>query len=382
MKRTSLARTFAAVLWFVTTCAGGTEPLDEKLSSPLPIAPIPKKKLIVGVSPAPPFNIQKSDGSWTGISVELWEQVAKELDLDYAYHETDLPGNFAGLVEGWLDVAVGPLTITGRREEVCDFTHAYFASSLAIAVPTNHLSGSDRFFANLFNWSIWRVVLRVAAGLLATMALVAVFIWLCERRANSAHFGGGGHPARGYGTALWWSAVTMTTVGYGDISPKTFRGRVIAVIWMFVSLVLVSTFTATIASVLTAERLNQIAAIRGLDDLRQLRIGTFADSSSAQFLQANHIDHRTFERKELFEELENRKIQAVLYDEPFLRYVVRTQYPDEFTVLPLNLDTQLYALALREGSSLREPINRVLLSKVHEPTWQSLLYRYLGTARD
>jgi polar amino acid transport system substrate-binding protein len=172
----------------------------------------------------------------------------------------------------------------------------------------------------------------------------------------------------------------MTTVGYGDVSPQTAKGRVIAVIWMFVSLVLVSTFTATMASILTTERLNQGAVIRGLDDLREIRIGTFADSSTAQYLEANHIDYKAFGRNELFEALEKRKIQAVLYDEPFLRYVVRSQYPGQFTVLPLNLDTQLYAFAVREGSALREPINRVLLRKIHEPAWRDLLYRYLGGA--
>jgi polar amino acid transport system substrate-binding protein len=149
---------------------------------------------------------------------------------------------------------------------------------------------------------------------------------------------------------------------------------------MFVSLVLVSTFTATMASILTAERLSQGAVIRGLDDLRQIQIGTFADSSTAQYLQANHIEYQAFGRDELFKALAKRKIQAVLYDEPFLRYVVRTQYPGQFTVHPVSLDTQLYAFAVRESSALREPINRVLLRKIHEPGWRDLLYRYLGRA--
>src|SRR6476646_5840961 len=115
------------------------------------------------------------------------------------------------------------------------------------------------------------------------MAIVAALIWLCERRVNAAQFGDG-RAGRGFGAALWWSAVTMTTVGYGDVSPQTFKGRVIAVLWMFTSLVLVSTFTATMASILTTARLNEAFTVRGLDDLREIHVGTVADSSTAQYL--------------------------------------------------------------------------------------------------
>ncbi len=60
--------------------------------------------------------------------------------IDFEFHETNLSGNFDGLAQGWLDFAVGPLTITERREEVCDFTHAYFSSSIAVAVPSQPLA--------------------------------------------------------------------------------------------------------------------------------------------------------------------------------------------------------------------------------------------------
>lgn len=51
-----------------------------------------------------------------------------------------------------------------------------------------------------------------------------------------------------FGKALWWAAVTITTVGYGDVTPVTLTGRTIAVAMMIGGIALLGTITATIAS--------------------------------------------------------------------------------------------------------------------------------------
>jgi voltage-gated potassium channel len=48
--------------------------------------------------------------------------------------------------------------------------------------------------------------------------------------------------------ALWWSFVTITTVGYGDKFPVTTEGRIIAMVLMTVGVGLFGTFTGFIAS--------------------------------------------------------------------------------------------------------------------------------------
>lgn len=51
-----------------------------------------------------------------------------------------------------------------------------------------------------------------------------------------------------FGDSLWWSVVTTTTVGYGDISPKSFGGRIIACLLMLVGIGFLGMITGSIAT--------------------------------------------------------------------------------------------------------------------------------------
>ncbi len=76
------------------------------------------------------------------------------------------------------------------------------------------------------------------------------------------------------GEAIWWTVVTMTTTGYGDLVPVTDLGKVVAGVTMILGLLLIGTFTALVASSLVAtegelEKAQLESLRQELDALRQ-----------------------------------------------------------------------------------------------------------------
>ncbi len=126
-----------------------------------------------------------------------------------------------------------------------DFSQVYYSGGLGIAVPRQPVG-------NIFYHVVEELL---SAQFLAYVAVMGVLlmcsglvVWWIERRINPDQFGRG---ARGLVDGMWWSAVTMTTVGYGDTAPKSVSGRLLGMAWMFASVVLVSIFTASITTTLT-----------------------------------------------------------------------------------------------------------------------------------
>ena len=64
--------------------------------------------------------------------------------------------------------------------------------------------------------------------------------------------------------AFWWSFVTITTVGYGDITPSTVGGRIIGVVVMVFGIGLLGMFTATIASAFVDTKLKEGKGVKDI----------------------------------------------------------------------------------------------------------------------
>jgi polar amino acid transport system substrate-binding protein len=333
---------------------------------------VPDRELVVATKNAPPFAIKNDDGSWSGISIDLWREIASRLGLKYRLQEDDLSGMLAGVSNGKYDAAVAALTVTAERELKMDFSHPFYTSGLSIAVPANSsnawLGVVQRFFTLQF--------VTVVMALLLLLLIIGGLVWLFEHRRNQQF---GGPAVNGIGSGLWWSAVTMTTVGYGDKAPVTVGGRFVALVWMFASIIIISSFTAAIASALTVGELS--TGIRGPQDLYHSHTGSVKNSSSAAYLDDRHIAYTDFNTvQQGLAALTRGEIDAFVYDQPLLQYAAKTDFQGQIQVLSNTFRRQDYAIALPDKSPLKEEIDQQLLVQLESTGWQQQVGRYLGVS--
>src|SRR5262249_58208548 len=213
--RVNRLRTFCAVVAIALFC--GTA--QAQPANP----PASNKQLLLGTKEAPPFAMKDQDGTWHGISIDLWHRIADRLHLRYRFlEEPTVQDLVAGTADGSFDAAIAALTVTAARDRIVDFTQPFYSTGLGIAVST----GESRWRSvsrALLSFGFFQAVL----ALVGIAILVGFVIWLLERR-KTEHFRGG---AKGLGTGLWWSAIAMTQAGAAQQDPATIPGRMGGLGW-------------------------------------------------------------------------------------------------------------------------------------------------------
>ena len=106
-----------------------------------------------------------------------------------------------------------------------------------------------------------------------------------------------------FGDGIWWALVTITTVGYGDITPLTTLGRLVAGTLMFVGLGLIATVTAIVSAKFIANYVDHHTNDDVLEKLEELE----DEIEKIEEIESNVVG----KLKELEEEIDelNKKIQ-------------------------------------------------------------------------
>ncbi len=223
------------------------------------LSAVAEDKLMVGIKPVAPFIMEDGGGIYSGISADLWEEVARDLELSFEYVMKDSTEDLLEACKNKeLDLAVAAITITPERMETVDFSSPVFNSSVGVAMGKEKPGLIDAAFLVLDAW-----LLKVLVTLAVLLLLVGLITWLVERKGNPDY--SESSLIQGIGQGVWWACATMTAVGYGDTVPRSFPGRLLGIFWMVTGVVMISLFTGSLASTLT--RSQMVSGVRDYNDL-------------------------------------------------------------------------------------------------------------------
>ena len=320
--------------------------------------PAQARKLKVGISGSPPFVIQENN-SIQGISLDVWRQVAKDNALDYDLVPQRSPeAGIAAVDQGQLDLLVGPISITPRRLAMpgVDFTQPYYLGKSGVLLPLD----SPTVFSRLKVFFGWAVISSLLV-LVTVLLVVGSLIWLAERRENSEQF-----PKRwlpGIASGMWFAVVTLTTVGYGDKAPISRTGRGITATWMVISLIAVSSLTASLASAFTLFLSGaKETMIRSPLQLQQRRVVTLEGTSGVELAERSGM--RVVKAENLDQGIDlllSDQAEALIFERPALRFHLKQNPQLAVQLAPFTLAEETYGFVFRSGNPLRNALNVSIL---------------------
>ncbi|KAJ4841542.1 hypothetical protein Tsubulata_001750, partial [Turnera subulata] len=178
----------------------------------------------------------------TGFSINVFEAVVKRLPYSLPYVLVPFYGTYDEMVAQVyhkdLDAAVGDTEIMADRFLYAGFSQPYIDSGLVMVVTEKSEKSKSTWMLKTFTPKMWL--------LMATMHLfIGSVVWLIERRHN-AEF-------EGIGAMLWFSVTVIFSAQREQV--KSNLARLVLTPWLFVILIIVTSFTASLTSTMTLSRI-------------------------------------------------------------------------------------------------------------------------------
>jgi ABC-type amino acid transport substrate-binding protein len=336
----------------------------------------PPKPLRVAVYDVEPYGGQGRDGLFEGASVDLWRRVAEELHWPYRLTLVGrMDDALSGLQTGAFDVAIGAITITPERLARVDFSYPTHRSGVAVvfAKRSDTQSAFHEYVAAVAELGPLVLVIVIL------LTVSGMMMWWFERaRSNASGDSESQSTVTSWHEGVYWAVVTMTTVGYGDKTPKTLVGRALAAGWMVGSLVMVSLLTTNLVARITANRVEG-NVVPHTGDLAGKRIAAVADSSGAEYLDEQRLAYLKFATlPDALDAVASGKADAAVNSVGALQYLVNTRFGE--TIAPPHglLAPAYMAFAVPMNSPLKKPLDRALAVVTASPEWRTAEETYFG----
>ena len=330
------------------------------------------KPVTVAVRVLPPF-VDQANGQFTGFSVDLWNTIAERRHWQSRFIVAgDVADQLGDVSAQKADVGVGAISITSDRDLRYDFSQPILNGGLQVLVRSEHAGPEATALQSLMHLLFSPAVL-VWLGIAGLLTIVpAHIVWFVERRHPEGSIHKSYFP--GIFEAFFWGLGTLAT--QADSMPRHWISRIVAVLWMFTSVVFVAFYTATLTASLTVQQFR--SEINGPDDLPGHRVATVAATTSAQYLRDNGVAITPYPTiQAAVKALSDKRIDAVVFDAPVLQYLSSHGSDGTMVVGPV-FHNEDYGFAFRNDSELRKPVDATLLTLREDGTYERLYEKWFG----
>ncbi|KAG8388843.1 hypothetical protein BUALT_Bualt02G0167100 [Buddleja alternifolia] len=258
---------------------------------------------------------------------------------------SNLNGSYNDLVYQTFDAAVGDITILSNRSDYVDFTVPFTEFGLGVVVKLD--DNDPWFFLKPLNANLW---ITSACFFLLT----GFIVWLIEHRINEEFQG---PPARQIGTLLWFAVSTLVYAHRENL--RSNISRFVVGLWLFVVLILTSSYTANLSSLLTVEQIKLT---------KSDYIGYSANSPVRGIIRnnLNFEDNRLkpFPSPEKYDKALRKGsredgVGAIIDEMPYIKIFV-ARYPHDYAMIKSSITTSGFGFAFQKGSPLVPEISRAI----------------------
>ncbi|CAA7409136.1 unnamed protein product [Spirodela intermedia] len=358
------------------------------------VIPTSGKKLRIGVPVKDGFNefmkvernVNGNQTEITGFCVDVFDSVMKIMPYNVPYKYVpfeDVNGKSAGsyndlvnqVAEQGYDAVVGDTTILANRSRNVDFTLPFTESGWTMVVLVKENNGKS-------GWIFvkpWRSDLWIAS--FAFFVFTGFVVWMIEHRVNPAFRG---HPTQHLGRSFYFTFSTMVFSHRENVESNF--SRLVIIVWVFVVLILQSSFTANLASLLTIQKLEP-----AFTDVQELlngghnvgyQEGSFVYNHLKEHLHFDETRIKKYENPDQYAEAlskgtYNGGVSAIFDEVPYIK-VFLSKYCSNYTMAGPVYKADGFGFVFPKGSPLVRDVSSAILTVTEEKTMRDIEKKWFG----
>ncbi|GMI98611.1 ARABIDOPSIS THALIANA GLUTAMATE RECEPTOR 1.3, glutamate receptor 1.3 [Hibiscus trionum] len=339
------------------------------------------KKLRIGVPVNPGFSElisvirdpQTNKITVDGFCAEVFREAIKSLDyevqfefLPYANASGQLAGTYDDLIQEVYhknyDAVVGDVTIMARRFPYVDFTLPYTDLDIGVAVPK--INNNAWIFLRPLSCDLW---IATAAFFIFT----GIVVWFIERPINNEFQGS---PWEQIGMIFWYSFSTLVFAHKENLLSNL--SKFVVIIWVLVVLIITSSYTATLASMLTVQQI-RLSSREDYIGYQSLVPGTIISNIKIENPRRMQFPSPEAYADALRKGSKNGGVSAIIDEIPYLKLFL-AKYPSDYTVIKSKATSGGFGFVFPKGSPLVQDMSSAIVRLREEEKLQMLENKWLN----